>query len=396
MHSSNSLSLPKSYYSKVFEYHSQTSKVPRRSKRNLSASFSSFPTHESPPPSKQLSRSCVHIKSKKINLLKDLQSKNKHLPKINIEKNDIDTEIKEEFFNLMTDKAAPITPLSDCKSTPEINGADSLNVKEVDPLPLSSPIGHNEPINFSLERAFYGTNQVNINQTDIFSQYKIYENAKTNIKQGKRYVLALTRDQSNHIQEWDGLGLYQYLLSNGLLNPLNRSLFKDIDFYFIGDLESNQFEHLYSYLESETKTRKSLEPLKLFFIANQDLAIPTNENANIVKYMRTVALEFQEGILLPKNLKETLHWYQEAANRGHFLSCYQTAIMYEDGLGTKPIPELAFKYCLKAVNLGSDNLKYLAWAQARLGEYYRQGIGVNIDKEKSNYYLKDSTANLDQ
>ena len=99
---------------------------------------------------------------------------------------------------------------------------------------------------------------------------------------------------------------------------------------------------------------------------------------------------YYEGTDIPKNDKQALHWFQQAADQGYSRAQYNLGIMYQNGDGTPINDKQAFYWFLKAARQGN------ALAQNKLGLKYALGKGTNQNFVYSYVWHSLSKANGDQ
>ncbi|WP_348800510.1 tetratricopeptide repeat protein [Flavobacterium adhaerens] len=87
-----------------------------------------------------------------------------------------------------------------------------------------------------------------------------------------------------------------------------------------------------------------------------------------------VALMYEKGMGVPKNLKEALIWYNKAAEQGNSNAQFNLGVLYENGTGTSIDYAKAHKWYRKAI-LQNDGL-----AVGNLGMLYLRGQGVKTNK----------------
>lgn len=96
-----------------------------------------------------------------------------------------------------------------------------------------------------------------------------------------------------------------------------------------------------------------------------------------VDAMTELAVCFEEGKRFPKDLTESLNWYQKAAEKGHAEAQFRLAQKYSNGLGVSKNETEAVKWYQKAAEQGN------AEAQLELGKCYYFGEGVDTDYKKA-------------
>ncbi len=86
---------------------------------------------------------------------------------------------------------------------------------------------------------------------------------------------------------------------------------------------------------------------------------------------------FAEGQGVPKNAEEAVRWYRRAAEAGHGRAMYGLATMYANGQGVAKDSREVLRWFHRAAEVG------LATAMASLGETYLYGRGVVKDEEEA-------------
>jgi TPR repeat protein len=94
-----------------------------------------------------------------------------------------------------------------------------------------------------------------------------------------------------------------------------------------------------------------------------------------------LALAFEFGQGVQKNLKEAIHWYQIAADRGDPIAQTDLGYLYETGGTGYPNPAEAAKWYLRAAVSG------FVRAQFNLGTLYLQGAGVEKNAEQGAFWI---------
>lgn len=109
--------------------------------------------------------------------------------------------------------------------------------------------------------------------------------------------------------------------------------------------------------------------------------------------MIELATRLYHGKGLPKNISKSRALYEKALEMGNPGAYRPLGVLYELGdelVGTKPDHKKSVEMYLKALEFGfSDNDGFVEW---RLGEMYRDGLGVDLNKsEACNWFLKGAT-----
>jgi len=97
----------------------------------------------------------------------------------------------------------------------------------------------------------------------------------------------------------------------------------------------------------------------------------------------SLALRYENGTGVKKNLPQAFNWYLRAAKNGNAKAQFNLASLYENGEGTKPNIQQAIHWYTTAANSGNTN------AQVNLGNRYAEGRGVarNIN-EAARWYKR--------
>ncbi|MBP5786641.1 MAG: sel1 repeat family protein, partial [Kiritimatiellae bacterium] len=67
-----------------------------------------------------------------------------------------------------------------------------------------------------------------------------------------------------------------------------------------------------------------------------------------------LALAFERGEGVPRNLQQALYWYQQAAEQGYADALNNLALMYENGIGIDKNKQKALQLYKQAADIGSD------------------------------------------
>lgn len=93
--------------------------------------------------------------------------------------------------------------------------------------------------------------------------------------------------------------------------------------------------------------------------------------------------QYMKGYGTPKDVSKAFVWFQKAAEQDDPEGEYSLAMLYTGQQGGIPADDsLAFYWFSQAANQGNVN------AQAYLGYYYLNGLGVNKDPQKAAFGIK--------
>ena len=90
-----------------------------------------------------------------------------------------------------------------------------------------------------------------------------------------------------------------------------------------------------------------------------------------------LAVLYDNGVGVEKNLQKAAQWFRKAANQGHVLAQYSLSVCYDTGSGVEKDAAKAFEWCMKSAKKG------FAQAQYNVGVCYRNGDGVDMNIEKA-------------
>ena len=95
----------------------------------------------------------------------------------------------------------------------------------------------------------------------------------------------------------------------------------------------------------------------------------------------SLAICYETGEGVEKNIETAFHWYLESALEGHDHGQYNVSIAYEEGDGTEINHEKAFYWLQQATKQNHPQALF------RISRFLSEGIGCEIDMEKSYEYL---------
>ncbi len=96
-----------------------------------------------------------------------------------------------------------------------------------------------------------------------------------------------------------------------------------------------------------------------------------------------IGVMFAKGEWIGKDYKQSVQWYQKAANQGYAVAQYNLAVKYDTGKGISKDKKQAVKWYKKSANQGSQSAQY------NLALMYRNGEGViKDDKKAAAWYIK--------
>ena len=67
-----------------------------------------------------------------------------------------------------------------------------------------------------------------------------------------------------------------------------------------------------------------------------------------------MALFYQSGIKVEKDLKEAIYWYTKSAEQGNADAQYNLAVCYDNGNGVERNLDMAIEYYKKAAEQGNE------------------------------------------
>jgi uncharacterized protein len=88
----------------------------------------------------------------------------------------------------------------------------------------------------------------------------------------------------------------------------------------------------------------------------------------------------------PDSMIKGFQWYEQSAELGDPLACYEVANCYNGGWGVERNLDSYRSWCFKAATLGDTEAQY------RMGAAYRMGYGVPIDVESSLMWYRKAAA----
>lgn len=129
-------------------------------------------------------------------------------------------------------------------------------------------------------------------------------------------------------------------------------------------------------VKKKQNKRKKVKPIK-------QKSKPTPQQNSAGDRQFSIALRYENGTGVKKNLPQAVNWYLRSAKQGHVKAQFNLASMYENGDGTKRNIPQAIRWYTTAAENGEVN------AQLILGNRYARGLHVPKDiKEAAEWYKK--------
>ncbi|WP_233266006.1 tetratricopeptide repeat protein [Formosa sp. L2A11] len=110
-------------------------------------------------------------------------------------------------------------------------------------------------------------------------------------------------------------------------------------------------------------------------LAFKDFLASAKNGHDFAQY--NVALMYEQGLGIDKDLKQSFYWYSQSAEQGNSAAQFNLGVSYENGLGTTVDFKKANQWYRKAAVQG-DGL-----AIGNLGMLYMRGDGVKVNKVAS-------------
>lgn len=105
--------------------------------------------------------------------------------------------------------------------------------------------------------------------------------------------------------------------------------------------------------------------------------------------MAALGESYETGLLTPKDLAQSFHWYRQAADLGHVGAAVATATAYYLGRGIANDPAMAAQYYLQAARGGDVGAQYLYASMCETG------LGVARDLRLARYWYEAAARNGD-
>ncbi len=115
--------------------------------------------------------------------------------------------------------------------------------------------------------------------------------------------------------------------------------------------------------------------------------LATDQNLASAQY--ELALCYELGKEVEKDLTKAIYWYQMAANQNHMIAQRRLGECYASGTGVLKDEQEAVKWYRKAAEQGDVT------AQARLGTCYLEGIGVQKDEKEAARWFRKAVDQID-
>jgi len=93
-----------------------------------------------------------------------------------------------------------------------------------------------------------------------------------------------------------------------------------------------------------------------------------------------VGLAYERGEGVEQDPLQALVWFKRAADHGHALAQYNTALKYYNGAGMKQNLDESIRYAEMAVRNGNSS------AKALLYDIYAESSSLKYNHEKANYW----------
>ncbi|HRE15641.1 MAG TPA: hypothetical protein PLW86_01065 [Rhodocyclaceae bacterium] len=107
---------------------------------------------------------------------------------------------------------------------------------------------------------------------------------------------------------------------------------------------------------------------------------------NLVRTLVLHMIDDAEGLGLPRDIEQALHWYKKAAAEGNVKAIYNLALMYSDGRGVPRDEKHAAFWYRKAAYFGYANAQY------NLALMYAEGRGLPQDDKQALYWYRKAAA----
>ena len=91
---------------------------------------------------------------------------------------------------------------------------------------------------------------------------------------------------------------------------------------------------------------------------------------------------YKNGVGVPKDTKEAVRWYKQAADQGNAVAQFHLGLRYKHGNGLPEDNQEAVRLLLLSANQGYDN------AQTQLGIMYREGDVVAKNEEEATRWFR--------
>ena len=154
-------------------------------------------------------------------------------------------------------------------------------------------------------------------------------------------------------------------------------IFTDEDKASLGDGESLFNVGLDYFMPLDENTKPDYEKALGYFLKAA--------NANYTPAKFQTAYMYECGMGTPVNDKEAFRWYKEAAESGDMDSAHNLGMMYQDGRGTPRNYTLAYKWYKKAADHGCE------LSCNKIGFLYFFGYGLPKNEEKAfSWYMKSA------
>ncbi len=114
-----------------------------------------------------------------------------------------------------------------------------------------------------------------------------------------------------------------------------------------------------------------------------------NAEAGDVDAQKQLAEWYEQGNGVEKDLKQSVYWYQQAAEQDDAFAMFMLAMKYSAGEGTGQDHHQAFYWFHKATEIDSDD----QYALYQVGLAYFEGVGVDQDYQKAADYFKRAADN---
>ncbi len=101
-----------------------------------------------------------------------------------------------------------------------------------------------------------------------------------------------------------------------------------------------------------------------------------NKNNSYAQFV--LALFYAKGIVIDKDMKKSLMWYNKSANNGSYKAKYNLATIYYDGFSVKQDYKKALKLYIEVAEM-----KHVPRAELMIARIYKNGYGVAKDKIKA-------------
>lgn len=101
-----------------------------------------------------------------------------------------------------------------------------------------------------------------------------------------------------------------------------------------------------------------------------------------------VALCYETGYGIEKDISKAFAWYKKAADEGDGRACYKVGLFYENGVSVKADRERAFRYFKKAAGLCMESPEWFAKTARKVAECYAAGYGVEKNSDAALHYAQ--------